>query len=368
MARLSLSADGAIRFGAVWLVVGCVACASSVESRPDSATPGGGDAGVGPSSDASNDSDAGGLRADSGASADASSQNRDDGGTTDAGAVAFDECARPARDWLFCSGFEEADWKTVWDDGDGNPEPANHVLVDRGPSGNAANHVMRLRAPQGAAGGADLVKVVQSHDRLYARWYVAYEPGFNFDAKNHGSGLFAGDRNDLGQSGIRPSGSDFFQVTFDYALGSDLYPHTWRSYAYYRGMYQDCAGANGECWGDSLPCEFDTGQTFCTEPQDLPNAQTPHAPTLVAGKWYCFEMMIDGGTPSSSGVGANGGLDYWVDGVELAPSQMHHWMRTTASVQPSILWLLLYHHDGAHSVEGVYYDNVVVSTTRIGCR
>lgn len=295
------------------------------------------------------------------------------GGSTDGSAgaagspdaqVPLDECATPKPEWVFCSGFEEANWQSVWDDYDGNPEPTNALMIDPGPFGHAANHVMRLRAAAGARGGADLVKVVAAHDRLYARWYVAYEPGFNFDAPNHGSALFAGDRNYVGQSGSRPSGSDFFIAGLDYGLGSALYPHSYRSYVYYPGMYQDCTDPNGSCWGDSLPCVYDTGQSYCTTPTDLPTV-TP--PQLAAGTWYCVELMIDGGTPTSSSAGADGGLDFWINGVEQAPSHLHHWMRASASVKPDILWISLFHHDGTHSIEGVYYDNIVVSTDRIGC-
>lgn len=286
---------------------------------------------------------------------------------TGGGTVAFDECSHPKAEWLFCSGFEEANWQSVWDDYDGNPEPSNHLMADLGPSNSPSNHVMRLRVTPKQRGGADLVKVVSAHDRLYARWYALYEPGFNFDAPNHGSGLFAGARDDLGVSGNRPSGTDFFQATLDYSLGSELHAHSYRSYVYYPGMYQDCADPNGSCWGDSLPCEYDTGAVYCTDAQDLPKAGFA-PPTLEAGQWYCVEEMVDAGTPAASAAGADGGIDFWIDGAEQAPDQLHHWMRASASVQPNILWLSLFHHDGTHSDVGVYYDNVVVSTARIGCR
>jgi hypothetical protein len=131
-------------------------------------------------------------------------------------------------------------------------------------------------------------------------------------------------------------------------------------------MYQDCADPNGSCWGDSLPCEYDTGQSYCTKSEDLPPAGFS-PPTLVAGRWYCVEEMLEGGTPTPSAAGADGGLDFWIDGVEQAPDQLHHWMRSSANVQPDVLWLSLFHHDGTHSDEGIYYDNVVVSTAPIGC-
>jgi hypothetical protein len=42
------------------------------------------------------------------------------------------------------------------------------------------------------------------------------------------------------------------------------------------------------------------------------------------------------------------------------------WMRSSAELQIGILWLSLSHHE-EHSLEGVFYDHVVVSTEPIGC-
>jgi hypothetical protein len=269
---------------------------------------------------------------------------------------ALDECASPAAGWIFCSGFEEGN-KDVWDDYDDNPDETNLLLADPGPFGLAGNHVMRLRVPAGR-GGADLVKVVDAHDRLYARWYVKWEAGFDFDAPNHGGGLHAGDRSYLGQSDYRPEGDDWFGSWIEYATAS----HTLQAYTYYRGMYQDCADPDGACWGDAFPCTTDEGQTYCTEPR---HREAVMPPALVADRWYCVEMTMAGGTPTSTSAGADGELDFWVDGQEIGP-WTDLWLRTSPAVKPGLLWLNLFHH-GEHSVAGVMLDRVVVSTTRIGC-
>ena len=110
---------------------------------------------------------------------------------------------------IFCSGFEETNWRAQWDDYDGNPETINTLVENPGPFNSKGNHVMRMRVPAGT-GGADIIKVFpQKYDRVYARWYEYWEPGYDFSARNHGGGLFAGDRNYLGQDAHRPSGADF---------------------------------------------------------------------------------------------------------------------------------------------------------------
>lgn len=268
-----------------------------------------------------------------------------------------DECKAPNSNWVFCSGFEEGN-KDIWDDYDGNPDSSNLIMNLVGPLGGEDNNVMRLRVPSGR-GNADLVKVLpSSYDKLYARWYVRWEDGYDFTARNHGSGLFAGDRGLLARSGIRPDGSDRFISLIDHSTDSQVL-HT---YTYYRGMYMDCADPNGSCWGDTFPCMRDEGSSICklAEHREI---VTP--PKLETNKWYCVEMMIDAGDAVSSGTDANGILNYWVDDVEIGPWN-NLWFRTDPNLKINILWMNLFHH-GDHSVEGVYFDNIVVSTDRVGC-
>ncbi|MDI7268912.1 MAG: hypothetical protein QME96_13055, partial [Myxococcota bacterium] len=267
----------------------------------------------------------------------------------------LDECAAPRPEWVFCSGFEEGSLD-IWDDYDGNPPETNRIIEDPGPFGPAGNHVGRLRVPPGR-GGADLVKVLPTaHDRLYARWYIQWEPGFDFEAPNHGGGLHAGHRNHLGRSDHRPRGDDWFTAWIEPLPGLRML----NAYVYYRGMYMDCVNPSGACWGDHFPCMF--AERICERPEHRPGV-TP--PVLEAGRWYCVEMLLDGGTPSATGAGATGALDWWIDGLEVGPWE-NLWMRTSPDVRIGILWLSLFHH-GEHSVEGVMYDRVVVSTARIGC-
>jgi hypothetical protein len=279
---------------------------------------------------------------------------------TSADPIVKNECLNPPAGTVFCEDFEGANPKANFDDYDGNAETENQVISDGGPSGDISNKVIRLRVPSGQSGGSDIFKVLSgSYDKLYARWYFKYEAGFNFSARNHGSGLAAGNRNFTGQSGIRPTGSDWAGFFMQYQENSAK-PFV---YSYYRGMYQDCTNPNGNCWGDSFPCIYDSGSYYCTRSQDRP---TTTMPTIVAGKWYCYEQMIDMGVASDNGPGATGRITQWLDGVTIGDNT-NLWLRTTSSLKIQNLWLSLYHHDSAHSVYGELIDNVVVSTQRIGC-
>lgn len=259
---------------------------------------------------------------------------------------------------VFCNGFEDGNL-SVWDDWDNNSAPYNLVLEDPGPFNKTGNHVMRLRVPPGR-GGADLVKVLpKTYNKLYARWYVYWEPGYDFTASNHGSGLFAGTREYLGQSDRRPTGTNFAQTLFE--------PHSVARkpflYTYYRGMYQDCVNPDGACWGDQFPCYADLGQTFCTIGDHRPPANKM-PPVLTTGKWYRVEIMMDLGKPVSLNSNADGVLNMWIDGIEYGPWKKM-WFRSTPELKLSILWLQLFHHN-QHSEQGILIDDVVVSPQPIG--
>jgi hypothetical protein len=264
-----------------------------------------------------------------------------------------DECAGSDPSWLFCDSFEAADEAPFWDGSSTYPVR----LADPGPLDLADNHVVRLRVPPGR-GGASLYKELATQaERAYVRFYVRWEPGYDFDAPVHGPGGLHGGRTDcVGCSGSRPD--DWFTSTLEHTHAN---PPTLQAYTYYPGMYMDCADPDGACWGDMFPCT--AGPSYCTEPA--------HAPTVtqagfVTGRWYCVEQMIDAGTPTSDPASADGVLDFWIDGLEIGP-WTHMMLRQYDDVKVSALWLYLFHHD-EHSAVGLELDDVVVSSERVGCR
>jgi hypothetical protein len=254
---------------------------------------------------------------------------------------------------IFCSGLEEGNF-SIWDDWDGNPSATNALVSDPGPLNLSGNSVARLRAPTGR-GGADITKVLPStYDKVYVRWYQKWEAGYDFNAPNHGGGLHAGDRNLAGHSDDRPSGSDWFSAWLEPQYGR------LNLYVYYRGMYQDCANPSGQCWGDHFPCFV--GDNYCTKAEHRPRTMPP---IMQSDRWYCLEMMVDGGAASSTAANAGGALDFWIDGVQYGPWN-NLWLRTTPSLKVSLLTLGLFLH-GEHTPAGIMIDNVVTSREHVGC-
>lgn len=277
------------------------------------------------------------------------------------GPVPMNECSSPPPGTVFCEDFDtgstsDAQRRAKWDDFDGALD-VQFPTSDTGPSLTVGNHTAQFRAASGQSGGADLVKVLSpTHDKLYARWFQKYETGFNFNAPLHGGGLALGDRVYLGSSGVRPTGSDFAYFNIQHQ-NSTPFHNSLYAYDYYLGMYQDC-GPPGSCFGDSLPCVYDSGASYCTNTAHVPQT-TP--PTVTSNVWYCVESMVDAGT-----TGATGSFSLWQDGVNLANISGLN-IRSTTALKIENLYLALFHHDGTHSTQGVLIDNVVVSTQRIGC-
>jgi len=261
----------------------------------------------------------------------------------------LDECSAAPPEWLFCDSFETG---ITWDGDTANPVLAD----DPGPFALPGNHAALIRVPSGSGGAGIYKHLPAQQDVAYLRFYVMWEPGHDFTARRHGpGGLHGGSTDCLGCSGSRPQ--DWFTSSLETVTTS---PHTLQAYTYYPGMYMDCADPEGACWGDMFPCT--AGPSYCTNPEHQPHGVQPE---MVAGQWYCVEQMIDAGTPTASASGASGVLDFWVDGVEIGPWD-GLWFRSSAEVGVSTVWLYLYHH-AEHSPEGLMLDNVVVSTSRIGC-
>lgn len=268
-------------------------------------------------------------------------------------------CDNMEEDWIFCDDFSNGDLSR-WDHWVTPENPNRTVIEDPGPLELEGNHVVRIRVPEGR-GGVGVNKTLPNvHDVMYVRQYMAYEEGFDFTARNHGGGISGGDRH-ARQAGHRPKGDDVFRANIEYLPATDTDPARTYIYSYYRGMKMDCADPEGMCWGDHLPCMI--SDSYCDRVPELRVDTYP--PPLEHERWYCVEMKIDAGTPVDSEDEADGVMNLWVDNLEIGPWE-GRWLRTSPDVKPNHFHLGLFHH-AEHSVEGIKFDDVVVSTSRIGC-
>lgn len=260
--------------------------------------------------------------------------------------------------WLFCEDFEY-DNLSAWEPH--NPDGSLELLPAEDKLDQEGNTALRVRVPPGR-GGKGLRKSFKMNDYkiLHARWYVKYEPGFDFSARNHGHGFRAGNPWSPA-AGHRPKGDDYFSVRFEHMIEPEINQPINYLYVYYRGMQMDCTNPDGACWGDHFPCMIDEDY-YCTNEK---YRETVLPPVLEHDRWYCVELMADAGTPVDNREDADGRLDFRVDGRQIGPWE-DLWLRTHTGVRLNSFWLGLFHHD-EHSKEGMMFDDVVISTRRIGC-
>ncbi|RCU48829.1 hypothetical protein DU002_13685 [Corallincola holothuriorum] len=259
---------------------------------------------------------------------------------------------------IWHTNFEEWQPFSQWQKGE-KDNNAKTVLFP-GPFGsNANNRVLQLRVSPGKGASGINRQLAKGYQKLYLRWFILYESGFDFTAQMHGQGLQANVK--WGKPGYRPKGNDRFSAKVDHGINlANGLPSPF-IYAYYPGMSMDCQDPDGRCWGDHLPCFIDQ-RRYCRDPAYHPISNLPH---LTSNQWYCIELMVDLGSPTSSAAQANGSMNLTIDNQALGPWQ-NLWLRSDGKLELNRVIMGLYHH-GHHSEAGILIDEIKLSEQPIGC-
>jgi hypothetical protein len=229
------------------------------------------------------------------------------------------------------------------------------VFVSDVPPGSPGSKSVQFTA--GIGGTAYLYRQLpNNYDRLYVRYYIKYE-GQDY----HHSGAMIGGyypptsypQGDAGLKGVRANGDRLVNVSLEtLSRRADFYAN-WIDMqgSDYQGQYY--------------------GRNFL---QDL-NLPVPN-------QWTCVEFMVSMNSPATAN---NGELATWINGVQVAdfhpgapngywdgsgnwrmnagsPSFPGFRWRDTTSL--GLNWVKLQNYDASSKV---WFDDVVVSTSRIGC-
>jgi hypothetical protein len=164
-----------------------------------------------------------------------------------------------------------------------------------------------------------------------------------------------------GNAGCRPNGTRWAGTTLDFDRQRRLFFYTYfpemrcDSGNYCSGDYvaQICRG----CAAKAMPC---TSRQECC----WGNHFGPEGPVVLPrGEWVCLEIGMRLNTPGQ----ADGEMAFWVDGLEAHRQSGMHW-RDVAELQLNKAWLQHYIAGGdADRSNRIWFDDVVVSTERIGC-
>lgn len=241
---------------------------------------------------------------------------------------------------IFAENFESGDLSR-WDDTDGN-KPPKVRLVTEPEMVRSGCRAVQLEAQPGKGAEADLVKLfMPGYDAVYARWYCRFASDFDQGNLMHFAHL-AGlrDRWQLGRSGEKPDGTDFFCTGLE----------PWRN------------GGRNPAPGAMRLCSYFVDMKRSRSGPYWPNPFRPNDPPVLIerGRWYCMEVMIKANTPGR----ADGEQAFWIDGQLRGHYTAIRW-RTTQNLKINCLWLLLYIHNNK-KVNRVWFDDVVVAKSYIG--
>jgi len=369
-------------------LVGCKAGTIAVHTGSDAGADAGADAGTdvdaggdaGGDADADAGADAGGdARVDAGPDAGADTGGGD-GDTTGA------SCSNPKPAWLLCEDFERGDgdfdaWLALSDfiSGVGVDDRGRVRLSSDRPHSGTWSVYMPAETASGHRGasldwraceGAQEVNCdMRSFDRLYFRAWVRFADDHRY--VHHFLNIGGSQPDDYwyhGTAGCLPNGELSMGTTVDFRRDS----HETFFYTYWPEM--SCDTNCGDYMDVDRVCQecLDKGLPTCTEqPQCCwGNSFAPDPPVaLPVGRWFCLEMMMQANTPGAE----DGAMAYWVDDqLALRVGQGGEgtiWWRTSPTLALNRVRLQHYITEedaGGHS-NRVWFDDVVVSTERIGC-
>jgi len=183
---------------------------------------------------------------------------------------------------LFFGGFETEPWTSDWGI-DWGPEPAGNNSLIQGREA-LEGHSLRVKYSQGAFSGGgcqfltDFSKIsIPPQESLYLRYYVRFDPGFDFVKGGKLPGLAGGQGN---TGGHKPNGRDGWSARI-----------MWRSdgkivqYVYHPDQPGD--------YGEDFPWDFGGCPRF-----------------FRAGQWQCVETFVKMNTPGKK----DGMIVSWLDG------------------------------------------------------
>lgn len=259
------------------------------------------------------------------------------------------ECVTDDSAWVWCDDFEEDRLAGYFEMNDDGGDFARVAGVGYGGSTG-----MRVRFQEGevSAGALRLAfgKVPDSYfetvdggtalyRELYWRMYLRHQAGWE------------------GGGGNKLSRATSF-VTSDWAQA--MIAHVWSGGS--GGNYLVIDPASGTDESGTIQTttynDFDNLRWLGRKFSDTPLFDAEHV-----GKWYCIEAHVRLNDPGQD----NGIFELWIDGSLEARQSGLNWVGSYEEYGINSVFFENYWNDGSPTAQERYFDNIVVSTERIGC-
>ena len=256
-------------------------------------------------------------------------------------------------DVLFADNFESGSLRS-WDDSSGGIS-----ITQQAP--HSGNSCVETRMIRGENHGGEAKKWFRpGADKVYARFYVKFSPGYQY--AHHFVWLGATHRTNkwsaFGKAGLKPDGT-YFSTGMEpwFAWGKNPPPGEISFYSYFLDMEPDLK--MNKYWGNSF---FPPGPG-----KGKAAAATKLIPPL--NQWQCWEFMIEA---NSGGDKSDGKQAMWMDGKLVAEFSGIRW-RKDADLKINCFWLEHYGYDEGDPTKSfwkneqtVWFDDVVVARRYIG--
>jgi hypothetical protein len=260
------------------------------------------------------------------------------------------ECNAPQPGWVFCDDFDQDRLSSYFE-----YSAQSGSFVRANGLGNSGSYAMKARFVQGQvnAGSLHLAfgKTPQAYFQpadagtanyreIYWRFYVKYQAGWT------------------GGGGAKLTRAFGFASPSSWA--QNMFGHVWSGGTNHNYLVLDPAS------GTDL-----AGNLVTTTYNDFPNMRwlgatsnaTPIFDAAHVGSWYCIETHIK---LNSSGQ-SNGVFELWIDGNAEASRTGLNWVGNFSAYGINAVYLENYWNSGSPATQERYFDNLVVSTQRIGC-
>ncbi|NNE91145.1 MAG: hypothetical protein HKN23_05820 [Verrucomicrobiales bacterium] len=270
---------------------------------------------------------------------------------------------------VFVEQFDQPEVKTLLEQWENSKAKGFSFSKESAPGSADGQSLLMTHTGGDGTGGALYRRLLPGHEKLFARWYVKFDPDcFNI----HHFGTHLGGFNPptpwpQGGAGERPDGAKRFTSGVE-PFGKSW---SWDFYSYWQGMRRH---GDGNYWGTPF----------------LTNGSKPK---VEKNKWICVEMMMkmndvgklngeqafwidgklwrrDGQVVSHAGPGfpkGNWRGGWWEPDAKAENSFEGFEWRTTDEISINYLWTYVYITKAPKGhVSRVWFDNIVVATDYIG--
>jgi uncharacterized protein YjdB len=259
------------------------------------------------------------------------------------------ECGDPDPEWIWCDDFEQDRLSSYFEysDSDDRFIRSSGVGVD-GSTG------MRARWETGRVGAGNLhlafgrtpspyMRPVDdgtvNYRQVYWRMYLRHQPGWT------------------GGGADKLSRAMIFATS---GWAQAMIGHVWSSGATNEQLAVDPASGTDETGNlkSTKYNDFDNLRWLGLARSDAPIFDSDHV-----GRWYCIEARVRLNDPGQS----NGLFQLWIDGIQEAERTGLNWVGAYDAYGINAIFFENYWNSGSPVDQERYFDNIVVSTTRIGC-